>query len=78
MDNYSIWAAGDAAKERWRESRPTCSACKEHIQDEYLFETPRGLMCEECASAYADDLAEEFKLDVMEGWRKEVERYVEQ
>lgn len=77
MDNSTAWAAHDAAKERWRESRPTCSACKEHIQDEYLYETIRGLLCEECAEAYADELAEEYKRDLMEDWRQEVERYVE-
>lgn len=79
MSNYKLWAAQDAANERWRESRPICSACKEHIQDEYCYETnTRGLLCEECAEAYADELAEEYKRDLMEGWRQGVERYVEQ
>ena len=78
MSNYRLWAADDAAKERWRESRPTCNVCGEHIQDEYLYETIRGLLCEECAEAYADELAEDFKRDLMEDWRQGVERYVEQ
>lgn len=75
IDNYGIWLAHDLANERWRESRPVCAVCKEHIQDEYLFNTERGLMCEDCADAYADELAEEYKKDLMDGWRERAERY---
>lgn len=76
-DVSDLFMAHDNEAERWRESRPVCKACGEHIQDEYLYETLRGLLCEECASAYADDLAAEYKLDLMGEWRRDAERYGE-
>ena len=69
LDNYDLWYEEDRRRERWRESRPVCDACGQHIQDEYMYKTLRGNFCEECAEAYADELAEEFKRDTMEEWR---------
>ena len=69
MDNYDMWLSHDLARERWRERRPVCDVCGEHIQDENVYKTLRGDMCEACAEAYADELAEEFKQDTMEEWR---------
>lgn len=61
------------AADRWLDSRPVCSVCGEPIQDEYKFDTARGLMCEDCAEAYADQLAEEFKRDCMDDWRRMID-----
>lgn len=75
VDNYDIWLTQDLANERWRESRPVCACCGEHIQDEYCYRTMRGMLCEECADAYADDLAEEYKMDLMGEWREYTDDY---
>ena len=42
----------DAEQERWLQSRPVCSECGEHIQDEDLFDIDGDLVCEECLSDY--------------------------
>lgn len=76
MDNYNAWLANDLAKERWRESRPVCVVCGDHIQDEHAYNTERGLMCEGCADAYADELAEDFKRDTMEDWKRFTDDFV--
>lgn len=76
IDNYDMWAAEDARRERWRESRPVCESCGEHIQDEYCYETGRGLMCESCAQSYADDLAEEYARDLMSEWKGNIDDHI--
>ena len=38
MDAYGMWEDHDAKQEAWRNSRPVCSHCGEHIQDERLFD----------------------------------------
>ena len=42
----------DAEQERWLQSRPVCSECGEHIQDEELFDIDGDLVCEECLTDY--------------------------
>ena len=75
IDNYALWAAKDAADELWRLSRPICASCDEHIQDEECYDTPRGLMDHDCARAYAEELAEEFVLDMLDEWRRSTDSY---
>lgn len=74
-DNYDIWLAQDEANERWRESRPICAFCHEHIQDEHKYEvqkiTGMVVLCEQCAEEYANELAEEYKDELLCGWRKD-------
>ena len=74
-DNYDIWLAEDMRRERWRESRPVCVVCGEHVQDPEIYNTARGLMCEDCATAEAEKLADEYKTDIMNDWRKHTEDY---
>ena len=74
MDNYDMWLADDLAKERWRESRPVCSFCKDHIQDEhkYVIENLCGsvVLCESCAEEYADKLAEDYRNECLSSWKQ--------
>ena len=46
----------DARKEAELEKMPKCSYCKQHIQDDYLFDIKGELYCEECTA----DLFREF------------------
>ena len=47
----------EAEKERWLKSRPKCSICKEHIQEEHCYEIDGKRICPEC-------LEENFKVDI--------------
>ena len=73
MDNYDIWLADDLEKERWRESKPVCAFCEEHIQDEHKYVIPKltgeVVLCESCAEQYAEELAEDFKQDCLDRWK---------
>ncbi len=75
MDNYDIWLAEDIRRERWRESRPVCDFCGDHIQDEHVYavESLSGTvyLCESCAEEYADELADEFKREKLESWKRD-------
>lgn len=75
--NLAALEARDRAEDRWLEARPVCTACKEPIQELDCYNTPRGLMCEECAWSYAYDLAEEFRRDTLDDWRDSTDRYIE-
>ena len=48
-ESYDAWQRHDDDAEAWLESRPVCEECKEHIQDEYLFDIGGVLYCEGCA-----------------------------
>ena len=41
MDNYQRWLHYERDKENWLKSRPICSCCGEHIQDEEAYEIDR-------------------------------------
>ena len=75
MDNYSAWLDEDLKRERWRESRPVCAFCKDHVQDEYKYVleklTGTVTLCESCAEEYAEELAEEYKQECLSNWRRE-------
>lgn len=73
MDNYDMWLADDLARERWRESKPVCAFCKDHIQDEHKYVIPNlsgeVVLCESCAEEYADRLAEEYRQELIDNWK---------
>lgn len=50
MDNYQRWLHYERDKENWLKSRPICSCCGEHIQDEEAYEIEGNLYCEKCIS----------------------------
>lgn len=53
-DPYSQWKIREREAERWLKSRPLCSHCCKHIQEERLFDINGELYHVECAE-------EEFK-----------------
>ena len=38
----------DLEQEEWLRSRPKCSECKEHIQEDYCFNVDGEILCEDC------------------------------
>ena len=48
MDNYQRWLHYERDKENWLKSRPICSCCGEHIQDEEAYDIDGQLYCPEC------------------------------
>ena len=50
MDNYQRWLHYERDKENWLKSRPICSCCGEHIQDEEAYDIDGQLYCPECIS----------------------------
>lgn len=52
MDAYEAWERHDAEQEKWLQSRPVCSECGEHIQEEHLFDIDGDLVCEGCLNDY--------------------------
>ena len=57
MDNYSAWERHQRDEDKWLESRPVCSFCGEHIQDEYAYRINDELICMDC-------LEHNFKVDM--------------
>ena len=58
MDNYQRWLHYERDKENWLKSRPLCSCCGEHIQDEEAYDIDGQLYCPECIKqrkVYLDD-----------------------
>lgn len=47
-DSYDMWASHDAEQEAWLQSRPVCSCCEEHIQEDSYYEIGDMIICEEC------------------------------
>ena len=47
-ESYDAFARRDAEQENWLNSRPKCEECREHIQDEYLYDIGGALYCEDC------------------------------
>ncbi len=47
-DNYDAFRYHEAEQETWLHKRPKCKICKEHIQDDYLFDVDGVIYCEEC------------------------------
>ena len=47
-DPYRDFLNHEAEKERWLQSRPVCSECEEHIQDDECFEIGGELICPDC------------------------------
>lgn len=41
-------------KYKWLKSRPICSQCGEHIQDEYGYRLGNDLYCEECVNSWRE------------------------
>lgn len=63
----------DRQYDQWLESLPICYSCGEPIQeDQYEVNTGTGLhvLCEDCARAKAEELAEDFIRDTLEEWKK--------
>lgn len=52
MDNYDLFERHDAENEKWLSSRPICSCCGEHIQDDMLYDIGGKLICEECIKEF--------------------------
>ena len=54
IKDFERW---DAIREEWLESRPICSKCGEHIQDEWCFSTwnDEELICQKCAEDIEDE-----------------------
>ena len=48
MDNYGMWERYQDAMDRRLASRPVCSICGEHIQDDHYFDINGTLYCPEC------------------------------
>ena len=59
MDAYDLWEDHDAEQEAWRNGRPVCSHCGEHIQDDRLFDINGEVYHIKCAGKefckYTDD-----------------------
>lgn len=47
-DNYRLWEQHDAVQEQWRDSRPVCSYCGEHIQDDGAAQIRGEYYCRQC------------------------------
>ena len=47
-ESYDAFARRDAEQENWLERQPVCVECKEHIQDDYLYDIGGNLYCERC------------------------------
>jgi formylmethanofuran dehydrogenase subunit E len=52
IDNYSLWEAHDAERERQLAKLPHCADCDEPIQDETAYYINGEWICEDCMSAY--------------------------
>lgn len=44
----------DAEQEAWLRARPTCDACKNHIQEEYYYELEGIRRCGDCMQKFLD------------------------
>lgn len=86
--NLSFLDDYEASQDHWLSGRPKCEKCGEPIQDDEMYETPEGNMCERCAWDLAYDLAEkenpgledcyDATEEIMAEWEKEIdwrERY---
>lgn len=47
-DNYDLWEQHEIEQQKWEESRPICSCCDEHIQDEVYYEIHGKKLCVSC------------------------------
>ena len=47
-DNYDLWESHNRKQEAWLASRPVCSHCKKHIQDEEALHIGDEWLCLEC------------------------------
>lgn len=56
MDNYSLFLKHEAEQEKWLKSRPICSCCKEHIQDENLYRIAEKIYCESCIESMRESI----------------------
>lgn len=48
-------------REKQLKRRPKCDHCKEHIQDDYLYEIQGELICEECLEKHYRKHTEDFE-----------------
>ena len=51
-DNYDIWLAHEERKDRELSSRPLCSCCENHIQDDHCYEIEDKVICPDCLNTY--------------------------
>ena len=51
-DNYSQWEAHERKQEAWRQSRPVCDHCGEHIQDDHCYNINGERLCPDCLNNY--------------------------
>lgn len=70
VDSYDLWDAHTRRMDKIQERLHICDKCGAPILDQYLYETPRGEMCEACAAEYADELAEDYRMDLLAKWEK--------
>lgn len=47
-DNYDLFDSHQARQDKWLESRPECSECGEHIQEDCCYEINGEYICESC------------------------------
>ena len=55
-DNYDIWLAHEEEMERKLSSRPVCSYCENHIQDDHYYEIDGKLYCPDCLEHFRKEL----------------------
>lgn len=58
-DNYDLYVEHEMEEQEWLESRPICSECGEHIQDEYAYKIGGRLICKCCMESYSVAVEEE-------------------
>ena len=66
-DNYDIWEQHQAKLDKMEANAVFCVQCNERITD-ILFETPKGPMCESCADNLACDIADDYRMDLLNKW----------
>ena len=64
MSDFDVYMADqrDIDEQKWLESRPICSVCGEHIQEDECYKVDGELICEDCMSdmrVYTEDYEEE-------------------
>lgn len=48
VDNYDLWLAHEAEKEKALAELPCCEYCGNPIQDEHYYEIDGDIICEKC------------------------------
>lgn len=51
-DNYDIWLAHEEEKDKELRSRPMCSCCENHIQEDHYYEVDDKVICPDCLETH--------------------------